>query len=145
MGVLVPILGPHLVLAPSLIDLNTHHRPLPIEHTQENDTNESRVAIMDPNVEAAILCVGVLVSLTLVFTLVGILFGACPSCEGCGSLCRADPDEKNDLDREPWCCTLAIRWMCYKCCCCCGSGLRVREWLKEDLQRMAKSEKLIVE
>lgn len=95
---------------------------------------------MDPNVEAAILCVGVLVSLTSVLALAGILFGACPLCEG-----HADPDEKNNKDREPWCCTLLVRWMCYKCCCCCGSGLQVREWLKEDLQRMVNSEKLIVE
>lgn len=104
---------------------------------------------MDPNVEAAILCAGVLVSLTSVLTLAGVLFGACPSCSGdsCCRACRADPDDdhRGGMDDDPWCCTLLVRWMCYKCCCCCGKGLRAREWLKEDLQRMVKAEKLIVE
>ena len=109
---------------------------------------------MDPNVEGAILCAGVVVSLASTMGLAAALFGACPSCstDTCCRACRLDPDEEDKRrkgilspDEEPWCCTLALRWMCYKCCCCCGNGLRLREWIQDDLKRMENAEKLISE
>lgn len=91
---------------------------------------------MDVNTEAAIICVGILVSLLSSVTLAACLFGFFPK--------LWQSDSADDGGGEPWCCSLAARWAWYRLCCCCRRGLRAREWLKGDLERLENSEKLMV-
>ncbi len=74
---------------------------------------------MDVNTQAAILAVGVVVSLLSVLLLAGCLFGMLPGCTCCCSCCCC-----RDCDPDDWCCCLTLKWLYYKtcsrCCCCCG-------------------------
>lgn len=91
---------------------------------------------MDSNTEAAIICGGIVVSLMSSVTLAACLFGFFPK--------LWQSDGSDDQDAEPWCCSLAWRWMWYRVCCCCQRGLNAREWLKSDLERLESTEKLMV-
>lgn len=93
---------------------------------------------MDANTQAAILCAGVLVSLTSTLLLAGCLFGLLPA----SAFAEWWPGESG-TDSPPWCCTLALRWLWYKVCCCCRGGLHVREWLQDDLRRMEGAAQLL--
>lgn len=87
---------------------------------------------MDVNSQAAVLFVGVLVSIALPATLAACLWGLCPPP---GKLCHADDD--NDGPREPWCITLACHWMWRRFCCrSCSRITSVRDWFEEDLRKM---------
>lgn len=92
---------------------------------------------MDPNTEAAVICVGALISLCSSLALASFLFGLCsmPSfdCSGC---CNSSDDDDSD-----WCLVLALRWFFYKYCCCCCQGMRLQDWLKEDLRKLELSSK----
>lgn len=94
---------------------------------------------MDPNSEAAIICVGALVSLASSLTLASALFGLChmPSLE-CPCSCSTSNSDDNDSE---WCLILALRWFFYKYCCCCCRRHRLQDWLKEDLRKLEVSSK----
>lgn len=80
---------------------------------------------MDVNTQAAILAVGVVVSLISVLLLAGCLFGMVPTCAcTCCGCCRCCCCCCRDCDPDDWCCCLTLKWLYYKtcsrCCCCCG-------------------------
>lgn len=97
---------------------------------------------MDTNTEAAIICVGALLSLSSSLLLAAGLFGMCsfPRLQWPDWCCLAAASE-DEGESEPWCLTLAIRWFCYKYCCCCGSRLKIQEWMQEDLRKLEVSRK----
>jgi hypothetical protein len=100
----------------------------------------------DADTQAAILAVGVLVSLTSVAFLAGALFGMFSGCgEVLGAcLCgwRGACSCVDCCDCSEWCCCLTIRWACLRCCPCCTRDYakKLKKRLERERVRMDEEE-----